>query len=117
LLIESGELDYQRMASICHRKTKSIQNLKKRIKESSIDDFEKASSTMNNKLNSPTTKLYDYPIGVHYYAPLDQTDFELISKLSSILVRILQLSGIEQLKQLLPDNIQPYSVQLNILKT
>ncbi|CAF4312506.1 unnamed protein product [Rotaria sp. Silwood2] len=51
-----------------------------------------------------------YPIEVLCYAPLNQTDFELFFILPSILVRISQLYYIEQLRKLLADNIQSYSL-------
>ncbi len=51
-----------------------------------------------------------YPVEVLRYAPLNQSDLQLIYKLPSILVRILQLYYIEQLRRLLATNIQSYSV-------
>jgi len=153
LLIESGELDYERMASICNRKYKLIQNSSeindqevytdlnspnklfymnltatsfskqaydprkdfsmvtmKRFEKPSINYVKKRSSTTNKELNSPATKLHHYSIGVLRYAPLNQIDFELIYKLPSILIRISHLYYIEQLRKLLADNIQSYSV-------
>jgi hypothetical protein len=51
-----------------------------------------------------------FPIEVLHYAPLNQPDLDLITKLPSILVRMSQLHYIEQLRKLLADNIQSYSV-------
>ncbi|CAF4349805.1 unnamed protein product, partial [Adineta steineri] len=51
-----------------------------------------------------------YPVEILRYAPLNQIDFQLISKLQNILTRITQLYYIEQLKQLLINNIQPNTV-------
>jgi hypothetical protein len=57
-----------------------------------------------------TIKTDYYPVEVLRYAPLNQTDLQLIYKLPSILVRISQLYYIEQLRRLLATNIQSYSV-------
>jgi hypothetical protein len=65
----------------------------------------------------PATKYEYFPIELLRYAPLNQTDFELIYKLPSILARISQLYYIEQFRQFLADNIRSYSVQLNLLKS
>ncbi|CAF1465863.1 unnamed protein product [Adineta steineri] len=51
-----------------------------------------------------------YPVEVLRYAPLNQLDFQLITKLPPILTRIKQLYYIEQLKQLLINNIQPNTI-------
>jgi hypothetical protein len=179
LLIESGDIDYQRMASICDRKNKLIQNpselndyelyypshssdkqfymnisdnsLLKRAShlwehkrpvetiECYADYFEykvpgihiqrdyllatmktfrkPRINYLNNSLlrkekesTISSTKPEYYPIEVLRYAPLNQTDFELISKLPSILARISQLYYIEQMRKLLADNIQSYTV-------
>ncbi|CAF3584226.1 unnamed protein product [Rotaria socialis] len=60
--------------------------------------------------NNLTIQSYYYPIEVLRYAALNQTDLELIFKLPSILVRISQLHYIEQLRKLLADHIQSYSL-------
>jgi hypothetical protein len=57
-----------------------------------------------------STEVHYYPIELLRYAPLNQTDIELIYKLPSVLVRIQQLYYIERLRKLLADNIQRYSV-------
>ncbi|CAF4697295.1 unnamed protein product [Rotaria sp. Silwood1] len=180
LKIESNDIDYQRMATICNRKNKSILNpselndnelyypwhsskkqlytnisdvsLLKRVTDkwghkkpldtikNYADYFEykvpniyiqrdRLMATMRTfrkpKINylkdSPSKKEKEsnssiiiqnnyYPIEVLFYGPLNQADFELIIKLPSILVRISQLYYIEQLRKLLADNIQSYSL-------
>jgi len=55
--------------------------------------------------------IYYYPIELLHYAALNQTDFELISKLPSILVRIVQLYHIERLRKLFAENIKCYPVR------
>ncbi|CAM4964802.1 unnamed protein product, partial [Rotaria socialis] len=60
--------------------------------------------------NNLTIQSYYYPIEVLRYAALNQTDLQLIFKLPSILVRISQLHYIEQLRKLLADHIQSYSL-------
>jgi len=63
-----------------------------------------------------STKLDYFPVEVLRYAPLNQTDFELIYKLPSIFIRISQLYRIVQLGKRFADNIQSCSVQSKILK-
>jgi hypothetical protein len=89
----------------------------KRIKKPGINYLKKLSSTTNQEPISPTPKPYHYPITDLRYAPLNQTDVVLIYKLPSILDRISRLYYIEKFIQLLADNIQCYSVQLNILRS
>lgn len=54
--------------------------------------------------------IYYYPIELLHYAPLNQSDFDLISKLPNILVRIVQLYHIERLRKLFAENIKSYTV-------
>lgn len=54
--------------------------------------------------------IFYYPVELLRYASLNRTDFELIYKLPSVLVRISQLYYIEQMRKLLADSIQSYSV-------
>ncbi len=89
----------------------------KRIKKPGINYLKNLSSTTNQEPISPTPKPYPYPITDLRYAPLNQTDVGLIYKLPTILVRISQLYHIEKCIQFLADNIQCYSVQLNILRS
>jgi hypothetical protein len=144
LLKKSGELDYQRMTSICDRKKKAGQELfelndhevyirlkppdkqfytsasgsqkdsskvsLKRIEKPNMDYLKKVSSPTNKKQKTLSPKLERCSIEVLRYAPLNQTDLELIYKLPSALVRISQLYHIEQLKKLLADYNQSYSV-------
>jgi hypothetical protein len=69
-------------------------------------------SKKEKDLNTSLAKPVYYPIELLCYAPLNQTDFELIYKLPSILVRISQLYRIERLRKLFADNIKYYSVRL-----
>jgi len=55
--------------------------------------------------------IYYYPIELLHYAPLNQSDYDLISKLPSILVRIVQLYHIERLRKLFAENIKSYPVR------
>ena len=74
-------------------------------------NYLKNSPKLTKKESSVLSTKPDYfPIELLHYAPLNQTDLELIYKLPSVLVRISQLYYIEQLRKLLADNIQCYSV-------
>ncbi|CAF1034570.1 unnamed protein product [Rotaria sp. Silwood1] len=68
----------------------------------------------NAKKNSTTSLLLDqsvhYPIELLHYAPVNQADMKLFSKLPSILVRLTQLYWIEQLRILFASNIRTYSL-------
>lgn len=55
--------------------------------------------------------IHYFPVELLYYAPLNQADFELIYKLPSILVRLVQLYHIEQLRKLFAENTQCYPVR------
>jgi hypothetical protein len=69
---------------------------------------------LNNQddlITSSDRKIDYYPIELLHYAPLNQSDFELISKLPSILVRIVQLYHIEKLRKLFAENINSYPVR------
>jgi hypothetical protein len=84
----------------------------KPFKKPRINYLRNSSSDTDKEKESTAqlTKPEHYPIEILRYAPLNQTDFELIYKLPSILVRLVQLSYIEQFRQLLADNIHSYSV-------
>ena len=56
-------------------------------------------------------QIYYYPIELLHYASLDQSDFDLISKLPTILLRIVQLYHIERLRKLFTENLQCYIVR------
>ncbi|CAF1193375.1 unnamed protein product, partial [Adineta steineri] len=71
-------------------------------------NYLKISTTKDDKQS--TYKPSYYPVEILRYAPLNQLDFQLISKLQNILARITQLYYIEQFKQLLINNIQPNTV-------
>ncbi|UJR36873.1 hypothetical protein I4U23_029586 [Adineta vaga] len=60
------------------------------------------------EIYSSDQTIYYYPIEVLYYAPLNQRDFQLISMLPSILVRIVQLYHLERLRKLLAVNLNSY---------
>jgi hypothetical protein len=64
-----------------------------------------------DSIKSSDQTIYYYPIELIHYAPLNQLDLQLISKLPSILVRIVQLYHIEKLRKLFAENIQSYSVR------
>lgn len=53
------------------------------------------------------------PIEILRYAPLNQRDFHLIYKLPTILIRICQLTYIEQLRKLFTENIPSHLVRRN----
>ncbi len=91
--------------------------LVKRIEKPNIDYLKKSSSPTNKEQKTVPPKPEYCSMEVLRYAPLNQTDLELIYKLPSALARISQLYHIEQLKKLLVDNNDFYSVQLNTLKS
>jgi len=65
----------------------------------------------DDSIISSDQTIYYYPIELLHYAPLNQSDFDLISKLPSILVRIVQLYHIERLRKLFAENIKSYPVR------
>jgi hypothetical protein len=89
----------------------------KRIEKPNMDYLKKVSSPTNKKQKTLSPKPERCSIEVLRYAPLNQTDLELIYKLPSALARISQLYHIEQLKKLLADYNQSYSVQLYTLRS
>ncbi len=82
----------------------------KPIPKPNINCLKISSSTTNKVPNTSSTKPVYVPFERLRYAPLNQTDFQLIYKLPSILIRIPQLYYIEQLRKLLAVNIQSYLV-------
>jgi hypothetical protein len=87
------------------------------IKKDSIMGSMKAINKIKISLNksedpilSSDQTVYYYPIELLHYAPLNQSDFRLISKLPTILVRIVQLYHIERLRKFFEENIQCYPV-------
>ena len=57
------------------------------------------------------------PIEVLKYAPLNQFDYELIFRIPCLTSRIAQLSYLEQLRKLLANNIQSYTViTINLIR-
>ena len=63
------------------------------------------------RVTSIVTKAIYFPIEILRYAPLNQRDFELIYKLPTILIRICQLTYIEQLRKLFTENIPSHLVR------
>lgn len=74
-----------------------------------LNDTPSKKEKKSDNLATTTPPRY-FPIEVIRYARLNKTDFELIFKLPSILVRIGQLYYIEQLRELLAVNIKSYPV-------
>jgi hypothetical protein len=62
-------------------------------------------------IKSSDQTIYYYPIELLHYASLNQSDLQLISKLPSILVRLVQLYHIEKLRKLFAENIRSYPVR------
>jgi hypothetical protein len=89
----------------------------KRIEKPNMYYLKKSSSPTNKRQKTLSPKPESCSIEVLRYAPLNQTDLELIYKLPSALARISQLYYIEQLKKRLADSNDSYSVQLNTLKS
>ncbi len=67
--------------------------------------------TNENHIVSTSDQHVYYPIELLHYAPVNQSDLQLLYKLPSILVRITQLYYTEQLRRLFASSINSYSVQ------
>lgn len=93
-----------------HIKHDSFLATMKGMKKARINYLKDASIETKKETNKSEQEFFYYPIELLRYAPLNQTDFKLIYKLPSILVRISQLYRIEKLRKLFADNIQCYSV-------
>ena len=79
-----------------------------------IDKRKISLNIREDPIKSSDHAVYYYPIELLQYAPLDQSDLQLISKLPSILVRMVQLYHIERLRKLFAENIRSYSVRSKI---
>jgi hypothetical protein len=75
------------------------------MQASPIDAKTKTTASTSVEPNS----LFYYPIELLHYAPLDQADSKLFSKLPSILVRLTQLHQIEKLRERL--KMEQYTVR------
>lgn len=91
-----------------------IPNINKDFMMGSMKVINKLKLSLNKQddgIVSSDQTIYYYPIELLHYAPLNQSDFQLISKLPMILVRLVQLYHIERLRKFFAENIQCYPVK------
>ena len=73
----------------------------------------------NNTSKAPTNVILDnsvyYPIELLHYAPANQADSKLFSKLPSILLRLTQLHRIETLRKLFASELKNYAVRVHFV--
>ena len=80
----------------------------------SMDYLKSSELSTNKKQKTQSTNRTYCGIGKLRYAPLNQIDFQLISKLPSILVRLLQVHQMEKLRHQLARNV-PFNLVLFIV--
>ena len=71
------------------------------FKKPTLDYLKKSMSTSNKKQRTQSSTTQNCEMKYLRYAPLNQIDLELISKLPSALYRIVQLHNVEELMNLL----------------